>query len=211
MTNQNIKTKRLILSPMTTEQLEVLIEKTEDDVLKAAYSEMLNGVQNHAGKEKWYTNWTISLKESGIIIGGICFKGEPNQSKTVEIGYGINDEYQGKGFATEAIKAIMEWAFSQNDCYYIQAQTDENNIASQRVLEKNEFKKLGDGTEGLLWELEKPQSSWMSLYMCIGLSLGLCFGQMLYENSYLGMPIGMMIGVAIGAGLDAQDKKNRKK
>lgn len=205
-----LKTKRLYMVPQTAEMLEELISKQTDEHLKAAYTEMLNGVKSHPGKEKWYTNWIICLNGSGLIIGGVCFKGEPNDNHEVEIGYGINQEYQNQGFATEALRAMTNWAFSQPSCYYVQALTETGSESSKKVLENNKFKFIRECNEGLLYELEKPASALMSIYMCIGLSIGLSFGLM-FENQAVGMCIGISVGLLIGSLLDAQDRKNRKR
>ena len=57
----------------------------------------------------------------------------------VEIGYGINSEFEGQGLMTEAVTAVVKWASIQKGVKQIEAETDENNIASKRVLEKSGF------------------------------------------------------------------------
>jgi RimJ/RimL family protein N-acetyltransferase len=64
---------------------------------------------------------------------------------TVGLGYVIARAYHQKGYATEATRAIVEWAFQQPTIYRVNATTDIENIASQRVLEKS-----GMVREGLL-------------------------------------------------------------
>ena len=145
-----------------------------------------------------------------MAVGSIGFRGQPNEKHEFEIGYGITEAYRGKGLAAEAVKAMADWAFLQNNAYFLQAQTEEENTASQRVLEKCGFAKKGTGTEGLLWELEKPPANYIAIYMCLGISIGLSFGTAL-NNISIGMCIGIAVGIAIGSALDAQDKKNRKR
>ena len=65
------------------------------------------------------------------------------------IGYGIDEEYQGHGYATEAVKAAVKWAFSKPEVNAVEAETDPDNIASQKVLEKCGFQPNGEmGEEG---------------------------------------------------------------
>ena len=64
---------------------------------------------------------------------------------TVGLGYVIARSHQRKGYATEATRAIINWAFRQPKIYRVNASTDIENIASQRVLEK-----AGMLCEGLL-------------------------------------------------------------
>jgi RimJ/RimL family protein N-acetyltransferase len=55
---------------------------------------------------------------------------------TVGFGYVIARSHQRKGYATEATLAIIDWAFQQPTIYRVNASTDIDNIASQRVMEK---------------------------------------------------------------------------
>lgn len=91
--------------------------------LKEAYECMLKGVIENKENYLWYTNWEIVLRKENRIIGGICFKGYPNQNGEVEIGYGIESEYQCKGYTTEAVKALVKWAFECVNTKQIVAET----------------------------------------------------------------------------------------
>ncbi len=64
---------------------------------------------------------------------------------TVGLGYVIARFHQRKGYATEATRAIINWAFQQPTIYRVNASTDVENLASQKVLEK-----AGMLREGLL-------------------------------------------------------------
>ena len=64
-------------------------------------------------------------------------------------GNGILEEYQGQGYATEAVKAVTEWALQKTNVTAIEAETDVNNIISQKVLKKCGFVENGIvGEEG---------------------------------------------------------------
>jgi [ribosomal protein S5]-alanine N-acetyltransferase len=58
------------------------------------------------------------------------------KGSTVGLGYVIARSHQHKGYATEATRATIAWAFQQPTIYRVNASTDVDNIASQRVLEK---------------------------------------------------------------------------
>ena len=67
----------------------------------------------------------------------------------VEIGYGLKEEYRHHGYMTEVVKAITEWALSQDGVKQVEAETDAENIASQKVLFRSEFVSNGKvGEEG---------------------------------------------------------------
>lgn len=149
-----IETKRLRLYPASQKQMEEFIETQTVDVLKAAYTEMLNGCLAKPEQWEWYAIWMIELK-NGTHIGELCFKGLSSEG-IAEIGYGINDEYQGQGYASEAVKAVSEWAFQQPDVTALEAETDDENIASKRVLEKCGFVPNGImGEEGPRYSLPR--------------------------------------------------------
>lgn len=149
-----IETKNLKIYAASQNEMENFIESQTDDILKAAYTEMLNGCIENPEQWEWYAIWMIELKD-GTHIGELCFKGLDSNG-VVEIGYGIMEKYQGKGYATEAVKAISKWAFREPKILFIEAETDDKNIASKRVLEKCGFVSTGKiGKEGLLYKLTR--------------------------------------------------------
>ena len=120
------------------------------DVLKAAYTEMLDGCLSHPDQWDWYAIWMMELKD-GTHVGELCFKGITDNG-TTEIGYGVAEDYQGCGYATEAVTALTDWALGQPHVGCVMAETDESNVASQRVLDKAGFAPTGEiGVEGPLY------------------------------------------------------------
>jgi [ribosomal protein S5]-alanine N-acetyltransferase len=67
--------------------------------------------------------------------------------RSASLGYCLHDAAWGHGYATEAVRALLEWAFDTLDLNRVQAETDTRNAASARVLEK-----LGFVREGTLRE-----------------------------------------------------------
>ncbi|MCX6169534.1 MAG: GNAT family N-acetyltransferase [Ignavibacteriales bacterium] len=96
-----------------------------------------------------FTSWYILLPEGSKkkAIGNIGFKGMPDESGTVEIGYSIMETHHHNGYASEAVAAIVDWAFSQPKVLRVIAETLPELVTSQRVLEKNGFKFIGEGSE----------------------------------------------------------------
>jgi RimJ/RimL family protein N-acetyltransferase len=87
-------------------------------------------------KHLWLTYWLIVVRDIHFGAGLVGFKGPPSQNGEVEIGYGIDPDYQGHGYMTEAVKSMMNWAFEEKACKSIVAiAVQKSNIASQRVLE----------------------------------------------------------------------------
>lgn len=142
-----IETERIRIYPASREQMEVMIASETDAELQKAYREMLEGCRRNPDRWEWHAMWMIELPD-GTHIGDLCFKGL-DASGTAEIGYGILEEYQGQGYATEAVQAALRWAFLRPEVKEIEAETDPENKASQRVLEKCGFAPNGKfGEEG---------------------------------------------------------------
>ena len=149
-----IETKRLKIYAASEEQMKAFIAAQSVDILKAAYTEMLDGCLAHPHQWEWYAIWMIERKD-GVHIGELCFKGVDGSGST-EIGYGIADEYQGCGYATEAVSAAAAWALQQKTISCVTAEVDRDNTASIRVLEKSGFALTGRvGEEGPIYERAK--------------------------------------------------------
>lgn len=153
-----LTTKRLLLEPMTDEETVALIKQSNSEEMRQAYSEMLEGCKQDPENRIWYTPWKMLLKDSKIFVGDLCFKG-PAKNSAVEVGYGILPKFEGIGYMTEAVNAITKWAFAQKDVLFVEAETDPENKASQRVLEKCGFKPDGAGKEGPRFVLENPPTN----------------------------------------------------
>lgn len=204
-----IKTKRLSLRPMSDEEIETMMERMDSDELRTAYGEMLDGCKHNPANRIWYAPWKMVLKGSQESVGDLCFKG-PVKNHSVEIGYGVQPEYEGHGYTTEALQAMTQWAFRQKDVVFVEAETAPDNKASQRVLEKCGF--VPDGTmgeEGPRFVLESPLTNWSPIYMLFGMSIGMAIGHF-QEQTVLGMAIGMSLGVLIGSLLNNSANKSRE-
>ena len=142
-----IETTHLIIYTASQKEMIRIIDSQTDDTLRKAYQEMLQGCLDHPEHWAWYCIWIIESKD-GSYLGNLSFKGF-NDDGSVEIGYGIDEAYQGQGYATEAVNAAVMWALQQPGVTRVEAETESDNKASQRVLEKCEFIPLGiDGEEG---------------------------------------------------------------
>jgi len=82
----------------------------------------------------------VVLKESGEVIGHVGLS--PHKEEDTEIGYAIGESYIGKGYATEAVSLLSQWAISKLNLKSIYGIVASENIGSCRVLEKSSFKKM---------------------------------------------------------------------
>lgn len=165
-----IQTERLRLLPLTHDQLQqylradhsleealqvVPIDLVISPELKEAIEQAF--LPNTANPEKNYlfcTLWTIILKAESRMVADLCIVDEPNENGEIEIGYGTYEADQGKGYMTEAVGGIIQWARQQPAVKTIVAGTDKTNIASYTILQKNGFVRSGETETGFTWRLE---------------------------------------------------------
>jgi RimJ/RimL family protein N-acetyltransferase len=96
------------------------------------------GGANQAGGEAVFL---ITLRDKTVI--GAC--GVTAQEQTPELGYWLGVSHWGKGYATEALHAVIDYAFTDLAHEALQAGTRVTNPASRRVLEKCGFQWTGVG------------------------------------------------------------------
>jgi RimJ/RimL family protein N-acetyltransferase len=136
--------------------LGVKITDTElEEPVKKAMRTSLKMVLENKKDYLWFTSWEITLKIENRIIGGLCFKGCPDEKGRVEIAYGMQDEYRCKGYMTEAVKELINWAFTQEKVLSIIAETEKDNLPSHRVLEKIGMEKYEEKEKMFWWRINK--------------------------------------------------------
>ena len=88
--------------------------------------------------------WAVNEKQSGKFVGSFAFI-PVEKTEDSQLGYALLKEYWGKGFATEAIALVVEYAFRRLNLHKLTAGCYSNNIASVKA-----FKHAGFIEEGLL-------------------------------------------------------------
>ncbi|MES2045285.1 MAG: GNAT family N-acetyltransferase [Pseudomonadota bacterium] len=93
--------------------------------------------------------WAITLKGDDTAIGQLAAH-EKRQGRVIEIGYSLARPHWGKGYAREAVSRLLDLLFREEDNRRVFADTDPDNVGSNRLLES-----LGFVREGVLrgeWE-----------------------------------------------------------
>jgi ribosomal-protein-alanine N-acetyltransferase len=167
-----IQTERLNLVPLSLEQLRRYLAAPEDlerelgfDVSRDIVTERLRRAigmkiakmeKAEPAEHAWYTYWLVVVKERPFGAGLAGFKGTPDERGEAEIGYGIDPAYQGRGYTTETVKALIAWAFRDGRCRAVIAPgTLKTNVASNRVLEKVGMHVYSESEEALDWRVDK--------------------------------------------------------
>ncbi|WP_411682721.1 GNAT family N-acetyltransferase [Clostridium thailandense] len=153
MSDENLESERLILKPLSFEELsyinnnefdniEIIIElEGIFDSVKLAISKKLIKMKNiDKNLHKWYTYWMIINKENEKGIGFIGFKGIPDENSYSEVGYSISASYRKQRFMTEALERLVKWAYGFQYCRGITAQVLKTNVGSNKVLTNCKFK-----------------------------------------------------------------------
>lgn len=165
-----LQTNRLNIIPLSISEMELFIQGTDklEKSLKLSPSySSLNSITQYAltfnynlaindpNNSIWYAFWAIVETESNQMVANACFKNKPDDKGRIEIGYGINENFRNKGFMTEAVDAITRWALTQKEVNEVIAETDKDNYASQKVVQKCHFVQYAETETGYLWTKKK--------------------------------------------------------
>ncbi len=91
----------------------------------------------------WSNIWSVVTREDRFFVGSFCFKGPP-RGKDAEIAYYIEEAFRNRGYMTETLRAVVDWARKRDDVAAITAETLLTNAASRRVLVKTGFQPFPD-------------------------------------------------------------------
>jgi len=118
-------------------------ELYESTAMRAALEQLQDPAEQ--GWSFWYL---LLRKPEAQQVMGICsFKGMPDESGSVEIGYSVLSQFRVQGYATEAVARLVVWAFSHQNVTEVAAETLPHLKQSIRVMEKNGLSFAGPGSE----------------------------------------------------------------
>jgi RimJ/RimL family protein N-acetyltransferase len=87
-------------------------------------------------KPRWSFEVVVVLKSENRVIGGCGLRIKNPSLREGDLGYALNRHYWGKGYATEATRALVRFGFTKLKLHRLWATCDNRNKASVRVLEK---------------------------------------------------------------------------
>ena len=164
---KNIQTERLELIPLTPQQLRLWIEditRLELELNGIYQAEPMEGFFLNIVKGQlkitemdpenylWNTFWLMIRKTDRVVVGSADFKYLPDEREYTEIGYGLGKQFEHNGYMTEAVDAMCQWALEQDGVSHIIAETESDNLASQRILERCGFKQYKKA-DTIWWKL----------------------------------------------------------
>ena len=153
--------KNINLRVVEKEDLPLLVDWTNDIAISGEYLPIRQ--DSRAEVEKMWIEatpdkkWFIIEKTDGSKIGLIGHFPVPG---CLEIAYGLIPSEWGKGYCSEAAQIMVDYLFLSKEIIRIQAHADVRNVASQRVLEKTNFKK-----EGIVRKSNFRKGEWRDRYL----------------------------------------------
>ena len=122
-------------------------------LIERAFSASLEAIRADPDTRLWGDRLMITREPEPRLVGSVVFHGKPDGEGICEIGYGVEEASQRRGFATEAVLAAVEWALGESGVRCVQATTLSWHRASVRVLEKAGLRPCGTREHEVLGEL----------------------------------------------------------
>lgn len=148
-----IRTERLLLRPITADDAAAMhaYKSDEESVRYVPYGPL----ERADVEERIATTWsnTVFAREgdavclavedraSGALSGDVVLFWRSERDRTGEIGYIFDPRFAGRGYAAEAVGALLELGFERLGLHRIAARIDERNTASARVVERLGFRR----------------------------------------------------------------------
>ena len=163
-----LHTRRLTLQPITRELVEAVLSgdrETAERLVGARFPDLWPGkalverafscpiekLRRDPDAWLWGARVLVS-KDDGVVVGSVVLNGRPDHG-IVEVAYGVDEAWQGRGFATEGTRAVVGWALDQPEVACVQACTFPWHRASQKVLEKVGMHRAGVRDTDMFGEL----------------------------------------------------------
>lgn len=83
----------------------------------------------------WF-QFALEDRDSGVLVGDCAFRVDASESRLAEVGFTLHPDHRGRGYATEAVRALLDYAFSSLSLHRVIGNCDARNLASARVMER---------------------------------------------------------------------------
>lgn len=178
MSDTHVRTTRLDLRPLSAEAVDALLagdgerlgrltgarfrEPAPPPYMADALPVVRDRLRERPEETPWW-NWLVVDRATGEAVGSVAFGGPVNVEGAVLVGYAIYGDYEGRGYATEAVKAMVAWAFGQPGVREVRALAPVWNTPALRVAENVGMRPVAseeddDVGEVLLYAVTAPAS-----------------------------------------------------
>jgi RimJ/RimL family protein N-acetyltransferase len=107
-------------------------ERTDADSVRAEIDEM---ARRAPGEPGGWVQFSVEEREAGRLVGDVGLSPADGEPGVLKVGYTIDPAFQGRGFATEAVRALLGYAFETLGADVVRAYASADNAASIRVAE----------------------------------------------------------------------------
>src|SRR5262249_37091443 len=149
----NISTPSLELRLLTKPQVLLEYDRMSPEDKEQVAPEWLARVES-SHSDPWLHGFKMLLRGDGTEVGTCGFNGPPDANGIVEIAYGVDEKFRGRGYATEAAMGLSAYASADARVRVIRAHTLPTENASTHILRKCGFSRVGetvDHAAGLVW------------------------------------------------------------
>jgi ribosomal-protein-alanine N-acetyltransferase len=178
MSETLVHTTRLDLRPLGAEAIEALLagdgeslrrltgarfrEAAPPPYMAEALPVVRDRLRERPAETPWW-NWLVVDRSSGEAVGSVAFGGPVNAEGAVLVGYAMYADFEGRGYATEAVRAMVAWAFAQPGVREVRALAPVWNTPALRVAENVGMRPVAsevddDVGEVLLYAVTAPAS-----------------------------------------------------
>lgn len=126
---------------------------------RAAAQTYLDGMAEGLADRSLF-QWAIAEPEGDTLVGTVTVLGWDRRNRRAELGFILRPEWQGRGLATEAVTAVLDFAFAEMDLWRVEADADPANAGSLALLER-----LGFEREGLARQRWRTFGTWKDSVM----------------------------------------------
>jgi ribosomal-protein-alanine N-acetyltransferase len=154
---------RLRLCQLTSSEMRALLDGGEQPGRRWAEGYPLDGTlvalamqveQQHQGVARGvFGLFQVLRRSDDVVIGDVGFHSPPDDLGEVSVGFGVVPAVRGRGYATEALRTLLDWALQQPEVRVVHADTDLVNLASQRVLVSAGMRLAADEGDRKLYEI----------------------------------------------------------
>ncbi len=164
-----LQTTRLRLRQITAGDLGKIYEGLSDKRVTKYYGVHFDTLEQTEGQMDWYEAlwlektglwWAVCDTETNNFLGACGFNYYKPEQHQAEIGYWLLPEHWGKGYASEALQAAVQFAVAQTDVQRIEAYIEKGNRSSGKLL-----KKYGFVHERTMANCELKNDKWITLLL----------------------------------------------
>jgi [ribosomal protein S5]-alanine N-acetyltransferase len=160
-----LTTARLRLRPLASAEMQALLDGVPVPGLRWAEGYPLDGTLVAVAMQEslvkrgvdrgGFCHYQVILPEEDVVIGDVGFHAPPDELGEVSVGFGIVPAARRRGYAVEALSAVLEWALRQPEVRVVHADTDLVNLASQRVLLNAGMRLAADEGDRKVYEIHR--------------------------------------------------------